>query len=632
VRASAELERLQNERALRARETEQHWLYTASEQIHAQHDIESVARAAAEAGIRHGSAPPMVTVTLTEIETKSYRVLAYAGPPERRPSQTFYPRTQGFNSETLPHRGSIRLVADFRAAMAGTSLHAETVSRGHRAVAVIALIEQGQDIGTISFEYDDPTALDQLDLDTLATFGRSVTLALGRAQHQQALQYQAEHDSLTGLYNRTVLHREFSQWRADGGQTTALLLLDLDRFKEVNDALGHHVGDALLRQIGERLRTGLNYRKATLVRLGGDEFAALLGDPSIGEARARILANNLLQALRRPFLIDGIRLEIGASIGVALYPEHGADSHALLRCADVAMYTAKQNGGGTEIYDPKHDFNTPERLALISEFNNGLRARELVLFYQPKIDLCTQRVVGFEALMRWQHPRLGLLAPDRFLPLVEMTDAIHALTRTVLDIACGQLQNWIADAQPWTVAVNLSARNLIDDRVVRYLTGLLQRHQIPAGRLELEITETALIQDPERALSLLKQIAALGVTLSIDDFGTGYSSLAYLRNMPISTLKIDRTFVRDLLGNPQDEMIVRSIIQLAQSLELNVVAEGVETAEVMARLQVMGCDQVQGYYFSRPLPLPELQLWLTQWRGGTLRFGNDLGDSERAAQ
>ena len=437
---------------------------------------------------------------------------------------------------------------------------------------------------------------------------------------------------MTGLHNRTVLHREFARWLAGGGQTTALLLLDLDRFKEVNDALGHHVGDALLCQMGERLRTGLNYRKSTLVRLGGDEFAVLLGGPSIGEARVRVLANNLLRALQRPFMVAGINLEIGASIGVAVYPEHGKDSHALLRSADVAMYTAKQHGGGIELYNPKQDLNTPERLALVSEFNNGLRAHELELFYQPKIDLHTRQVVGFEALMRWQHPRLHLLAPDRFLPLIEMTDAIHALTRTVLDIACAQLKSWIADGQPWTVAVNLSARNLIDDRIVRYVAGLMQHHQIPAGRLELEITETALIQDPDRALELLKQINALGVTLSIDDFGTGYSSLAYLRNMPISALKIDRAFIRDLLTNPQDQLIARSIIQLAQSLKLKVIAEGVETTEVMARLQAMGCDQVQGYYFSRPLPLPELQLWLARWSNGTLRLGYDPGDSGRAVQ
>src|SRR5690606_10578198 len=376
---------------------------------------------------------------------------------------------------------------------------------------------------------------------------RSAALALGRALHREQLEYQAEHDGLTGLLNRSVLHREFLEWQRGGGRATALLLLDLDRFKEVNDTLGHHVGDALLCQIGDRLRGELTYRKATLARLGGDEFAVLLQGQSIGEARARIIANNMLEALRRPFLVNDIPLEIDASIGVALYPAHGADSHALLRSADVAMYKAKQSGGGIAIYNRQLDFNTPERLAMITDFNRGIRRRELVLFYQPKIALHDNQVLGFEALLRWQHPQLGLLTPDKFLPLVEMTDAIHELTRTVIEAACEQLRDWMVAGEPWTLAVNLSARNLIDDRVVRYLSALLQHYDIPPGRLELEITETALINDPRHALEILERIAALGVTLSIDDFGTGYSSLAYLRDMPISTLKVDRTFVHGML-------------------------------------------------------------------------------------
>ncbi len=614
VRASSELERLQNERALKAREAEQHWLYVASEQINAQHDVDGVARAAAEAGARHSSAP-RVTVSIHEAD--SYRILAYVGPSERAPIQIAFTKSLGIFKKVRADRNAILLLPDFQTALQGTVLHDEIVARGIRAAALIALVEDGREIGSVTFDYDDAAALEHLDQDALTTFGRSVTLALGRALHRQALEYQAEHDSLTGLFNRSVLHREFRQWQTGGVDSTALLLLDLDRFKAVNDSLGHHVGDTLLRQIGERLRTSLHNHKAILSRLGGDEFAVLLRGESVGEEHALALANNLLHALRRPFLIAGVHLEIDASIGVALYPEHGNDSHSLLRAADVAMYKAKHSGGGIALYDSKLDFNTPERLSLITEFNQGLRDNQLVLFYQPKIDMLTRQVVGFEALMRWQHPQRGLLAPDQFLPLVEMTDAIHALTRNVLDIACRQLQKWVVAGEPWTLAVNLSARNLIDDGVVRYLTGLLQRTDILPGRLELEITETALIQEPERALEILKQIAALGIVLSIDDFGTGYSSLAYLRNMPISTLKIDRTFVRDLLTKTQDQLIARSIIQLAHSLELEVVAEGVETAEVLARLQSMGCDQAQGYYISPPLPLDKLQTWLESWRADT---------------
>jgi diguanylate cyclase (GGDEF)-like protein/PAS domain S-box-containing protein len=610
ARASSELERLRNERTLRAHEEEQHWLFTASEHIHAQQTIEDVARVIAQAGAQHRSAP-RVTVAIDEIDR--YRVAAYAGPEKYAPHSNFVERIPHLYDAGMAAKNSILLIPDFLTVAAGSSGHAEAVERDMRAVAAMLLIEGERDIGFVAFEYSDAAALSDLDLDILGTFGRSASLALGRALQRQTLEYQAEHDSLTGLFNRSVLHREFDRWRAGSGQSTALLLLDLDRFKEVNDSLGHHVGDALLRQIGDRLRMGLGYRDAILTRLGGDEFAVLLQAQTVDEAEARAIADNILQALRRPFEVNAINLEIGASIGVALYPEHGQDSHALLRLADVAMYEAKRTGSGAALYNPNLDFNSPERLAMITDFNNGIRNNELILFYQPKIELRTNRVMGFEALLRWQHPRFGLLAPDRFLPLVEMTDSIHALTKTVLEITCRQLQRWITAGVPWTVSVNLSARNLIDDRVIVELAALMQHYQIPAGRLELEITETALIHDPRHALQLLERIAQLGVALSIDDFGIGYSSLAYLRDMPISALKIDRTFVSDLLNNPPDQLIVRSIVQLAHGLNLKVIAEGVEYSDVVTWLNGMGCDQAQGYYISRPLPPNDLPNWVAQW-------------------
>src|SRR5690606_2932090 len=398
VRASSELERLRAERALRAREAAQQWLYDATEQIHSQHSVADVARAVVAAGARHHSAP---CVEFMLAEGDHYRVIDYAGPAECRPQRTLYARSQQVidRAQTSPH--SIVLTPQFQRAMAGTDVHAEAVARNLGAVASIMLIENGEHLGVISFDYADPAALDQLNLDIIGTFGRSAALALGRALHREQLEYQAEHDGLTGLLNRSVLHREFLEWQRGGGRATALLLLDLDRFKEVNDTLGHHVGDALLCQIGDRLRGELNFRKATLARLGGDEFAVLLQGQSIGEARARIIANNMLEALRRPFLVNDIPLEIDASIGVALYPAHGADSHALLRSADVAMYKAKQSGGGIAIYNRQLDFNTPERLAMITDFNRGIRRRELVLFYQPKIALHDNQVLGFEALLRW---------------------------------------------------------------------------------------------------------------------------------------------------------------------------------------------------------------------------------------
>ncbi|MDB6061397.1 MAG: hypothetical protein JWM78_1500 [Verrucomicrobiaceae bacterium] len=610
VRASSELERLRNERAQRAREEEQHWLYEASAQIHAQRTVDDVARTAVLVGSRHRS-NPRVTVALSEGD--KYRLLAYHGAPENAPFSEVYLRQELFYGAILKAKNNILLVPDFTEAMRGTDIYEEAAARNIRAVVCMALVENGDDIGTMTFDYPDTTAFDKLDLDMLGMFGRSVALAMSRALHRQSLEYQAEHDGLTGLFNRSVLHRDFIKWQSEGGNNTALLLLDLDRFKEVNDTLGHHVGDALLRQIGERLRAGMDYSDATIARLGGDEFAVLLRDTNVSKDRAHTLAVKILEALRQPFQVNGINLEIGASIGVALYPDHGDDSHALLRSADVAMYEAKRTGSGVALYHSDLDFNTPERLAIITDFHNGIRQRELILFYQPKIELVSKRITGFEALLRWQHPRLGLLAPDRFLPLVEMTDAIHALTHAVVEMACQQLQQWLSAGEPWTVAVNLSARNLMDDRIVHDVSALMQRYEIPAGRLEFEITETALIQDPAHALVLLERIAALGIALSIDDFGIGYSSLAYLRDMPISTLKIDRTFVRDMQNKPQDQLIIRSIIQLAHGLNLKVIAEGVEYSEVMAWLTGMGCDQAQGYFISRPLPACELPRWIQQW-------------------
>lgn len=607
VRASSELERLRNAHILEARELEQKWLYEASVAIHVQQTIVDVARAAAIAGANHPTAP-RVTVLLNEGSVS--RVVDYAGPSRHAPTKQSFMRRPG---GALKGGNTVKLMPTFQQSVVGDEIYAEAIQRDIQAMAIIGLMENGVDIGMVTFEYSNATALTQLDLDMLGTYGRAVSLGFSRAQHREALQYQAEHDSLTGLSNRSVLHREFANWKENGGNTTAFFLLDLNRFKEVNDSLGHHVGDALLCKIGKRIETGLNHQKATVARLGGDEFAVLFQGRSTSEARARVLANNILQALLQPFSVNGINLEIGASIGVALFPQHGEDSHALLRAADVAMYEAKRTGAGITLYRRDIDLNTPERLALISDFNVGIRQRQLRLFYQPKINLLSGQIIGFEALLRWQHPTLGLLSPDKFLPMVEMTDAIHGLTQAVLEMACECLSHWIAADKPWTLSVNLSARNLVDDRIVQYLSQLLKRFQIPAERLELEITETALIQDPDHALRLLDEIAATGVALSIDDFGTGYSSLAYLRDMPISTLKVDRTFVRDMLIKPQDQLIVRSIVQLAHSLDLKVIAEGVETHEVLMQLHNIGCDQAQGYYFSKPLPLQELQSWIKQF-------------------
>jgi diguanylate cyclase (GGDEF)-like protein len=388
----------------------------------------------------------------------------------------------------------------------------------------------------------------------------------------------------------------------------ALVLLDLDRFKEINDTLGHHVGDKVLQHVAACLQTVLADRKRLLCRLGGDEFAVVLGGTDAHAARAT--ASAMLAALRQPFHVENMPLELDASLGIAMYPDDGADSHAVLRSADVAMYTAKHSKTGLAVYSRHLDTHTPERLAMMVELGPAIRDGQLRLHFQPKLDLHGGRVIGFEALVRWDHPHLGLLYPDQFLPLAEMGESIHALTSSVLRLALSQQRQWKVQGQRYSVSVNLSARNLLDDRCVLVLESLLREYGAAPGDLELEITETALMHDPEGAMALLDRVADLGVRLSVDDYGTGYSSLSYLRRLPIQTLKIDRAFVQDMVRNEQDAIIVRSTIGLAHNLDLRVVAEGVEDAATLAMLRGMGCDQAQGDYLSQPKVWGEIEGWL----------------------
>jgi diguanylate cyclase (GGDEF)-like protein len=386
------------------------------------------------------------------------------------------------------------------------------------------------------------------------------------------------------------------------------MLLDLDRFKEVNDTLGHHVGDLLLTQIGPRVREVLGDAGGLISRLGGDEFAVVVPQPRSTHDVLK-QAEAVREALRQPFEIDGMALEIGASVGVALYPDHGRDSHELMRCADIAMYFAKSTSAGVTLYTPQLDHHTPERLAMMSEIGAAIRGKQMMLNYQPLLSL-NGGVCALEALTRWQHPRLGVLAPERFIGLAEMSDLIHELALWVLDSAVAEARSWHDAGHPMRVAVNLSTRNLLDLTMARQIGELITRHELPARYLEIEITESALMADPERALDVVHAIARLGVRLSIDDFGTGYSSLAYLKRLPVSTLKIDRTFVGDMLRNEQDALIVRSTVQLAQSLGLEVVAEGVEDAPTLEALRAMGCDIAQGFHIARPMAGEAVPGWL----------------------
>jgi len=438
-----------------------------------------------------------------------------------------------------------------------------------------------------------------------------------RKAAEDALRHAALHDALTGLPNRTLLQDRLDQAinaaRRDG-QPLAFLLLDLDRFKEVNDSFGHYHGDLLLRQVGSRLRDALR-ASDTVARLGGDEFAALL--PATDEIGAVSATHKILAALDAPFAVEGEQFHVGASVGIALYPEHGDDAPTLLRRADIAMYLAKRGRRGYAVYAPEQDEHSPRRLALIAALRAAIPRHELTLHYQPKVALRDWdgarqgAAYTMEALVRWRHPENGLLYPDQFIGLAEQTGLIAPLTQWVLEAALRQCQEWRRAGRALGVEVNLSMWNLHDAGLVEAVTGLLARYDVPPEALRLEMTETTLMSDAPRALAVLTRLHEQGVRFAIDDFGTGYSSLAYLKRLPVDEVKIDRSFVRNMARDEVDAAIVRSTIELGHSLGLRVVAEGVETKDVHDALVAMGCDAAQGYYLSRPLPAADLEQWLT---------------------
>lgn len=438
---------------------------------------------------------------------------------------------------------------------------------------------------------------------------------------QLRLAHQAMHDSLTGLPNRAaVLERGRDLLAQAGGAPVAVVMMDLDRFKEVNDTLGHSYGDRLLSQVGPRLQALLRDGDV-LARLGGDEFAVLM--PGVGRKSAPTAARRLLEAFAEPFHVDGLDLDIEASIGVAVADDgrppsgdvdgdaHAAGIDALLRQADIAMYAAKEVKTGVEVYDPHTDGHNRSRLVLLSELRRGIAEGQLVLHYQPKIALSSGCLVGVEALVRWQHPSRGLLPPAEFLPVVEQTGLISLLSDAVLELALLQARAWLDQGHPIQVAVNLSARCLhhldLPDRVRKSLT----RHGVPARLLRLELTESALMADPVKALMILQRLHADGVALSIDDFGTGYSSMSYLKRLPVDELKVDRSFVLGMASSTEDAVLVRSAVELGHNLGMTVVAEGVETQKAVDQLTDLGCDVGQGYHFARPAPASELDVWLS---------------------
>jgi diguanylate cyclase (GGDEF)-like protein len=429
-------------------------------------------------------------------------------------------------------------------------------------------------------------------------------------EQQERLLKQALHDALTGLPNRTLFHDRVQQAIRTAHRTdsvVALLLMDMDRFKEINDTFGHHHGDLLLQQFGARLHDALR-ESDTIARLGGDEFAILL--PHTTEQGAVDVANKIVGALGRTFSVQGYALSVEVSVGIAYYPQHGADATTLLQRADVAMYHAKRTASGVVVYSAAQDDYSPDRLALISALRLAIDQDQLILHYQPKLDLKTQRVDGVEALVRWQHPEHGLIPPAEFIPLAEHTGLIRPLTRWVLSRALQQCRAWQLAELELSVAVNLSARSLHDPTLIPTVVELLDAWSVRADRLEIELTESSLMADPVHGAEILQQLHEMGIRIAIDDFGTGYSSLAYLRRLPVDEIKVDRSFVQNMASNGDDAFFIRSVCDLGHSLRLEVVAEGVESQQSLQLLAVMGCDLAQGYHLSRPLAAHELESWL----------------------
>jgi diguanylate cyclase (GGDEF)-like protein len=446
-----------------------------------------------------------------------------------------------------------------------------------------------------------------------------VSMGSQRLRRQAAeKEEQALSDGLTGLPNRTMFTGLVQSTLSGAGRRKhagAVMLMDLDRFKDVNDTLGHHNGDLLLQRIASRLDSVLR-NTATVARLGGDEFAILITD--VGDRQQVVpVVRRILKVLEEPVVVGGLALQVEASIGIAMFPEHGRTVDAVMRAADVAMYVTKEQRSGYEFYDEerhehRHDAG---RLALIGELRRAMDETELVLFYQPKVRLSTGKVTGVEALARWHHPERGLLSPDEFIPLAERSNLLRPMTLYLIDTALRQANAWRSKGLEISVAVNLSMQNMLDLRLPNDLARLLTSWRLPAGSLELEITESTIMADHRRATTILSRLSKMGVRLSIDDFGTGYSSLAYLQELPVDAIKIDKSFVMEMHEDAGNATIVQSTVDLGHNLGLEVVAEGVETVESYNTLAQLGCDYAQGYFLSKPLSPEKMSIWLEVFCG-----------------
>ncbi|HWG93839.1 MAG TPA: EAL domain-containing protein [Mycobacteriales bacterium] len=522
------------------------------------------------------------------------------GASDPRAAQQRLPAPPRSSLRHLVDTGQPLLVDDY--AVPGTIDQPDVVAEwGVRSGMFAPVLVDGHLWGAVTAHSAEPGRFTPVDLDFLGTVATVVAGAVERDAMSRRALAQAGTDELTGLPNRVVVHAVLAEeLSVDAPCPPALLLLDLDDFKDVNDSLGHGVGDSVIEQLGRRL-AGVVGERGTVARLGGDEFAVVLRGPD--SCAPERLAEDIGRSIAEPFALGGLDVRLSASVGIAVAPEHGRTADALLQAADMAMYRAKLERSGWAVYDAELDSRRSERLALLAELRVALSAGELVLHYQPLVDLRTERVVAVEALLRWQHPRRGLLLPGEFLPTAEQTDLVHAVTRHVVRAAARQARAWRAAGWQGTVAVNVAAPALRPPEVVATLREELLRGD---GTLTVELTESALFD--ERAREAVRTLAAAGISISVDDFGTGWSALSYLRELPVSRLKLDRAFNRDVDTDERDAAIVGSVVQMAHALDLEVVAEGVETAEVAARLRDLDVDVAQGWLYGRPQPASGLRL------------------------
>jgi diguanylate cyclase (GGDEF)-like protein len=466
-------------------------------------------------------------------------------------------------------------------------------------------------------DYSTPVHVTQADeIGQLGTALNQMRSAIGAREDQ--IIYQATHDSLTGLPNRTLFFDRLSQaiaFSKRSGESVGMITMDVDRFKEINDTLGHHFGDQLLIEIGRRLERTLR-ESDTVARLGGDEFAVKF--TAATQQHAAEVATRVSTAFDAPFVLGDVSIDVNASLGIAIYPVHADDADTLMKRSDIAMYDAKKNHSGFAMYEAGRDEYTLRRLTLMMELRQAIARDELELYFQPKINFLSERVVHAEALVRWKHARHGVMRPDEFIPLAEQAGNIGLITKWVVRKAIAQCAAWQRAGLELAVAVNLSALDLLDSELPTFISGLLSEAGLPPSKLVLEITESAVMKDAAYAQKVLRDLKNRGVALAIDDFGTGYSSLAHLKRLPVDELKIDKSFVQNLTESATDDLvIVRSTIELGHNMGLIVIAEGVETVESWDILKRLGCDMAQGYYMSPPLPADKFSEWFgtSQWGG-----------------